>query len=123
MESLRRCVECMLLLIAAGGFACGPTAFAPAEEPAVASLTGTTPHFVPPPGCELGSIASVRASGSDGNLPQNVLDGRLDTRWSAYGVGSWLIADLGSNQPVCGVAIAFYRGNLRTSPFQVLASA
>ena len=57
--------------------------------------------------CGVGSIAGVNASGNDGNLPANVLDHNLSTRWSNKGSGSWIVADLGSPQELCGVAIAW----------------
>ncbi|MET7670675.1 hypothetical protein [Micromonospora luteifusca] len=33
-------------------------------------------------------VAAVAASGHDGNVPGNALDGSLSTRWSAEGDGS-----------------------------------
>jgi Bacterial Ig domain len=32
-------------------------------------------------------ITSVTASGNDGNVPSNVLDNNLATRWSSFGIG------------------------------------
>jgi hypothetical protein len=45
-------------------------------------------------------ISDVTASGNDGNLPQNVLDGSLATRWASSGVGQFLIAHLDSRGDV-----------------------
>ena len=39
-------------------------------------------------------ISGVTASGNDGNLPSNVLDNNLNTRWSSLGVGQFIRADL-----------------------------
>lgn len=75
------------------------------------SDTGT-----PPPGCE-----PVTASADDGNVPANVLDDDLNTRWSANGDGQWIQFCLGSTPvSVSGVQIAFYNGAARTSTFDVL---
>jgi endoglucanase len=62
----------------------------------------------------------VVASGNDGNLPTNVLDNDLNTRWSASGDGQWIQFCLSSATNVSGVQIAFYSGNARTSTFDVL---
>jgi len=63
------------------------------------------------------------ASADDGNVPSNVLDNDLNTRWSADGDGQWLQFCLGTPATVSGVQIAFYSGNVRTSRFDVLVSA
>ncbi len=73
--------------------------------------------------CSVGTIASVRASGNDGNVPANVLDNDLGTRWSVFGKGSWIQADLGSTKSVCSAAVAWYRGDVRRSTFQILLSS
>ncbi len=62
----------------------------------------------------------VTASGNDGNLPTNVLDNDLNTRWSASGDGQWIQFCLNNAATVSGVQIAFYSGNTRTSTFDVL---
>jgi hypothetical protein len=72
--------------------------------------------------CGVGSIAGVSASGDDGNIPANVLDTNLSTRWSNQGQGSWIVADLGSPQELCGVAIAWYQGDSRINHFVVQGS-
>lgn len=73
--------------------------------------------------CGVGTIMSVSASGDDGNLPANVLDNNLSTRWSNKGKGSWVVADLGASQEICGVAIAWYQGDSRVNHFVVQGSA
>jgi hypothetical protein len=72
--------------------------------------------------CGLGTITGVSASGNDGNLPANVLDNNLSTRWSNKGKGSWIVADLGAPQELCGVAIAWYQGDSRVNHFVVQGS-
>jgi endoglucanase len=67
------------------------------------------------PACEL-----VTASANDGNVPANVLDNNLSTRWSANGDGQWIQFCLNTATTVNGVQIAFYNGNARSSRFDVL---
>ena len=64
----------------------------------------------------------VTASGDDGNVPQNVLDGLLSTRWSSYGAGQFITADLGSTKTVCSVSVAWYRGDVRRNTFTISLS-
>lgn len=70
------------------------------------------------------SAGSVGASAStdDGNVASNVLDNDLNTRWSANGSGEWLQLDLGRVQQVGSVNIAFYKGDQRTSSFDIQVS-
>jgi hypothetical protein len=67
-------------------------------------------------------IASVTASGNDGNLPQNVLDSNLGTRWSSLGIGQFITADLGSIKKISNVDIAWYKGNERQYHFVIATS-
>ncbi|MFL5747882.1 MAG: DNRLRE domain-containing protein, partial [Niastella sp.] len=64
----------------------------------------------------------VTASSNDGNLPSNVLDNDLNTRWSASGDGQWIQVCLNTPTAVTGVQIAFYQGSTRTSGFDVQVS-
>jgi hypothetical protein len=68
------------------------------------------------------SCLPVVASADDGNVPGNVLDNDLNTRWSANGDGQWIQFCLSSATTVNGVQIAFYNGNSRTSTFDILTS-
>jgi uncharacterized protein YjdB len=68
------------------------------------------------------SVASVVASGDDGNVPQNTLDINLATRWSAYGDGQWIRYDLGAVRAVGPVTIAWYRGTEWASAFEIQVS-
>lgn len=65
----------------------------------------------------------VSASGNDGNVPTNVLDNNLNTRWSASGDGQWIQFCLNAATTVSGVQIAFYSGNARTSSFDILTGS
>jgi hypothetical protein len=67
-------------------------------------------------------IAGVTASGNDGNVPQNVLDNSLSTRWSSLGVGQLITADLESVHKICSVDIAWYNGNVRQYHFVIATS-
>lgn len=71
----------------------------------------------------LGGGISATASTDDGNGPVNVLDGNPDTRWSANGDSEWLQLDLGSSQQLLGINIAFFRGDQRTSTFDIQTSS
>jgi len=63
--------------------------------------------------CEKLPLTAVTASGNDGNIPSNILDNNLNTRWSNLGQGSWIQLDLGSKKSICSVDIAWYRGDIR----------
>jgi hypothetical protein len=58
----------------------------------------------------------------DGNVPLNVLDGSLSSRWSCDGVGCWLVGDLGAEKSVSGVDLAWHLGDRRASRFEVSLS-
>ena len=72
------------------------------------------------------STGQVSASEAQADNPAvNVLDGDLNTRWSAQNVGmtsQWIQFDLLSTQLVSGVGIAFYQGAARTNYFSTLLS-
>ncbi len=68
------------------------------------------------------AVASATASTSDGNLPHNVLDGNLGTRWSASGDGQWLTLDLGAPLTVGLVELAFSDSGTRQYTFDLQVS-
>lgn len=76
---------------------------------------------------ELGEPGSwsgvVAASEDDGNIPRNVLDGNLQTRWSALGDDQWIAVDLGADGPVDAIELAFFNGHRRSSYFAVEVAA
>ena len=72
--------------------------------------------------CSNLTVSKVVASSDDGNVPNNVLDNNLGTRWSGYGIGSFIKADLGLQKTICYVDIAFYKGNERTNNFVIAVS-
>lgn len=67
-------------------------------------------------------FVGATASGSDAGFPAvNAIDGSLTTRWTALGKGQYITGDLGAFKTVSGLRIAWYRGSLRRSSFQILA--
>ena len=75
------------------------------------------------PTCQKLPISNMAASGSEtGNPPSNAIDNNLSTRWSNYGVGSWIQTDLGSQMTICSVDIAWYNGNVRQNNFAISIS-
>jgi hypothetical protein len=76
---------------------------------------GTTP----PGGPQGYTIALANASDDDGHVPANAVDGKLDTRWSAFGKGQFLRLDLGTAKPVDKIKIAWYQGDQRSNHFEI----
>ena len=72
--------------------------------------------------CQKSVISATSASGNDGNVPSNVVDNNLNTRWSNNGIGSWIQLDLGSKKAICSVDIAWYRGDSRENNFVISVS-
>jgi hypothetical protein len=68
------------------------------------------------------AVAGVSASGDDGNVPANAIDGNYSTRWSDEGDGVWLRLDLGANKDLGAVAIAWHNGTDRRADFLVQTS-
>lgn len=78
------------------------------------AMVGPGADDTPTPVCQ-----PVIASADDGNVPANVLDNDLNTRWSANGNPQWIQFCLDDTVTVSGVQIAFFSGNVRTSTFDV----
>jgi|SRR5581483_3806843 len=75
------------------------------------------------PTCQVLAITGANASGYEAvNPPTNAIDNNLNTRWSNNGA-SWISADLGKQQTICSVDIAWYKGNTRTNNFVIAASS
>src|SRR5437016_2553082 len=68
------------------------------------------------------TVASVVASGNDGNVPQNTLDKSLATRWSAQGDGQWIQYDIGALTALNRLGIAWYLGDSRVASFDIAVS-
>src|SRR5688572_7446948 len=83
---------------------------------AAAVLTGAVAHADPV------AVQSVVASGDDGNVPANTLDGDLGTRWSDEGDGVWIRYDLGSQVDLGSLSVAWHNGDQRRTTFEVQTS-
>lgn len=127
------------------GAATGAVAITPANDvPGTAAVRVKAPaggetlyqirfrHPVPPGGTDKPQAESkpvtvrgitVSASHDDGNGPGNVLDGDLETRWSASGENEWIAFDFGQPRPVETVRVAWFSGNQRQTKFEVETSA
>lgn len=100
------------------------------------NIDSTPPSIVAPPKtsiqasgqhtnlCKNLEIANVVAIGSDSdsNIPNNIIDNNLSTKWSNFGVGSWITMDLGSAKVVCNADIGWHQGDARVSDFTVSVS-
>jgi hypothetical protein len=74
------------------------------------------------PALAAGGFSSATASGNDGNVPANAIDGNLSSRWSSNGIGQWLRADMGAVKALNALDIAWYQGASRASRFVVATS-
>jgi poly(beta-D-mannuronate) lyase len=90
------------------------------SAPVIAQILSTS--MVGHNGATTTTCVPVLASADDGNVPANVLDNDLNTRWSANGDGQWIQFCLNNTSTVTGVQIAFYNGNVRASTFDILTS-
>jgi hypothetical protein len=73
---------------------------------------------------EVTPVASgVTASTSDTNVPGNVVDNNLATRWSGNGDGAWLQLDMGASKSIGSIKVAVHQGNLRRNLFDLQVSA
>jgi hypothetical protein len=72
-------------------------------------------------------ISDIISFGDDGegddSIETNILDNNLESRWSVETIGSWIQADLGVNNVICSIDIAWYKGNARSHNFVISASA
>lgn len=108
---LKRSIQCLLALILLS-FGCNPTS--DLEDVQIEDLPALSSNSV-----KL-AISSVSASSSQSpNVPSRTIDGNLGTRWSSFGVGQHITYDLGSAQLIDYVKIAWFKGNERTSSFEV----
>lgn len=68
-------------------------------------------------------IAGTSASGYEANHPPaHAVDSNPSTRWSENGDGSWINIELEEETDICGVDIAWYKGNIRSSDFIIALS-
>jgi len=72
------------------------------------------------------NVVSVTAKSNDGNLPENTIDNISDTRWSAEdtdGSGQWIKYDLGEEEKIGFIGIAFYKGDIRYTNLKIEVSS
>lgn len=67
-------------------------------------------------------LVHVSASSDDGNIAENIKDGDMDTRWSAKGLGEYVVVDLGDEYQVTDIQIAWHKGDLRSAYFEIHTS-
>ena len=74
--------------------------------------------------CKNLPITNVVASKNTekGNTAKNVIDSKVNLRWAANGVGSFIQADLGSIKTICSLGIAWYKGDARHYNFDISVS-
>lgn len=93
------------------------------------SSISTPPPSPPPPSddeslCKKLNVVTTTATGYEAtNPPSKAVDGNLDTRWSNFGLNSYIQFDLGVKKKLCNVDIAWYRGNERTMTFTLSSSS
>ena len=72
------------------------------------------------------TVFYVTQSGSDGNIILQAVDGDITSRWAHEGDDenpAWGIYDLGKEQEVGKIYIAFYNGSTRKNKFDIQVSS
>lgn len=67
------------------------------------------------------SIVGAKASANDGNVPENVFDGDMTTRWSSE-ENQWITLDLGSEKEFNTLALALFGEDGRRLDYEVWVS-
>ncbi|WP_447969294.1 discoidin domain-containing protein [Nitrospira sp. M1] len=68
-------------------------------------------------------ITGVEASShEDPNVPDNILDGNLISRWAANGLDEYIVINLGSTRVISSISLAWYRGDQRRARFFIQSS-
>ncbi|MEV4377034.1 discoidin domain-containing protein [Streptosporangium sp. NPDC049644] len=116
-----RAALCALLMLSALGAGGAAQADEQARNRAVAVPSDVVPAI---PGCTTAQpVSGVTASTWEPvNPPQQAVDGDTSTRWSGEGFGANLVLDLGQARTMCGLKIAWHRGNLRWNDFDIYTS-
>lgn len=98
------------------------------EQPSLYSVYIINYEVIPKPAWFAGKTSlqvqklTVSSIPQPANAPIHLLDGNLDTRWSAEGKGQWAKFDLGSVQKVDGAMMSFYLGDQRSQNLTVSVS-
>ncbi|WMJ73321.1 discoidin domain-containing protein [Cytophagaceae bacterium ABcell3] len=77
---------------------------------------------VPAPGEVVGDVKVSASSYQEPYRPENTLDGNLQTRWAASGVGAWIKYEFQNVQNVNTVSIAFFEGEKHQYAFDIEVS-
>ena len=73
--------------------------------------------------CKSVPIMRITSSASErGNPPTNTIDRNLNTRWSSHAVNKYIQVDLGSIKTICGLSIAWFKGDTRHYLFTISTS-
>jgi hypothetical protein len=73
--------------------------------------------------CKPEKAVNVTAIGHAANNTElNAIDGNQSTRWSNYGLGSWVQVDLGKEKEICDIDISWYKGDHRKINFTISTS-
>ena len=73
--------------------------------------------------CKSVPIMRLTSSASErGNPPTNAIDRNLNTRWSSHAVNKYIQVDLGSIKIICGLSIAWFKGDTRQYLFTISTS-
>lgn len=73
--------------------------------------------------CDRLPSSGITASGAETtHPPSNAIDQNLNTRWSNFGLGSWIQIDLGRENVICSLDINWHRGDERINTFIVSMS-
>ncbi|HHF3163509.1 polysaccharide lyase family 7 protein [Vibrio alginolyticus] len=70
-------------------------------------------------GADILTPVTITASSHDGNVPEQLFDQDIMTRWSANGDGEWAMLDYGSVYEFDAIQASFSKGNERVSKFDV----
>ena len=96
----------------------------PTQSPTPVPSPTPTPIPVDNEGFSKLPVSTVTASSfQTGFGPENTLDGDLNTRWSACGVGQWIKFDLGSVKTVSHTNMAFYLASTQVALFDIELSS
>jgi len=75
------------------------------------------------PNKELLNVSGITASSyQEPNLPKNLIDNYIDTRWSAEGYGQWVQFEMENEAHLSHILLRFLNSDSRCSYFQILAS-
>ena len=73
--------------------------------------------------CKPEKAVNVTAIGHAANNTElNAIDGNQSTRWSNYGLDSWVQFDLGKEKEICDIDISWYKGDHRKINFTISTS-